>query len=96
VSGRRPDGWGRLPQCSIDDFKNAIEIFIDVAVPKTQHAKPCIVQAAITITVALDMILHIVLTAIDFDNETMLQTREVDDMTTFRILAAKMKSTATP
>jgi hypothetical protein len=59
-------------------------------------AKPCIVQAAITITIALGMILHIVLTAVDFDNETMLQAREVDDMTTFRILAAKMKSTATP
>jgi hypothetical protein len=96
VAGRRPAGWGRLTQCSVDNFKNAFEVLIDFAVPKTQYAETRVAEMTITKTVAPGVVVQIVLTSIDLDNEPMLQACEVHDVAAFRSLTTKMKATAAP
>jgi hypothetical protein len=93
--GRWPAGWGRL-QRSIDLRKNTFEILIYLAIPKTQDSETLIAELAVAQAVAHGMIFHVVLSAIDFDNESMLKASEVNNIAVLWKLTAKMKAAASP
>ena len=73
-----------------------MQILIDVAVPETKNTEAGAVEVFIPRPVTRAMRIKIMLLAIEFDDKTMLQTHEVDDVTATRCLAAKMKSLPSP
>jgi hypothetical protein len=95
VAVRRTAGWG-LAQRLIDCCENLFEVLIDLVVPESQHAKSLPRKAAVASSVPLRMIIQVVLSAIDFDNEPMLQADEVDNETIPGSLTSEMKTAFAP
>jgi hypothetical protein len=95
VAGRRPAGWGRF-QRVVNGSEHAFEIPIDIAIPKSQHAKTECLQVAIADAVLLGVRIIIVLTAIKFDDQPLLEARKIDDVPCARCLAAEMEAAAFP
>jgi hypothetical protein len=83
-------------QCSIDDFQDAVQIGIHIAIPKAKYAKAGTFQCYVTFFVSIRMSFQIVLTAVNLDNKPLLQTDEVDNVSLPWRLAAKMKSALSP
>ena len=83
-------------QRGIDRFQHADQVLIDVAIPKSQHAKPVADEMPIAQSISRGVIIEIVLAAVDFDNQLLLQANEVDDEAVARRLAAEMKAALTP
>jgi hypothetical protein len=77
-------------------FQDAGQVLIDVVVPKSQHAKPIAHEMLVAHSISRGVIIEIVLAAVDFDNEFLLQANEVDDEAVARRLAAEMKAALAP
>jgi hypothetical protein len=74
----------------------ACEIAIHIVIPETENAKAGAFERAVAISIARLMTVEIVLTAVDFDDETMLETDEVHDESFSRSLPAEVISASSP
>ena len=77
-------------------LQNTDQIPIHVAVPKSQHAKSIADEMPVAGPIPRGVVIEIVLAAIDFDDQLLLQANEVDDETAARRLAAEMKAALAP
>jgi hypothetical protein len=85
---------GRLrPQCGEDCFKNAFEISSHVIIPKAENAIPMLAEPLISDSIALA---PRVLATIHFNNEPVLTTDKVSDVTTDRLLANELDAVQFP
>lgn len=81
---------------STNRFQNAFQIAIDVAVPEAKDAETGTLELFVSRLVVRAMRIDIVLSAIYFDREAVLQTNEIDDVAAAGRLTAKMESLAAP
>jgi hypothetical protein len=95
VAERSEAGWG-IAQRVIDQSQNTLQIPIHFVVPETQYAEPLTGKMTVTNSIASSMGIEIVLAAIDFDNETVLQTDEIYDMPLARRLPAEVETLFSP
>jgi hypothetical protein len=68
-----------LPQRGIDDREHTVKVTINFVIPKPQDSKTAAFKTLIAHPVALRMIVEIVLTLIDLNNEPMAHAYEIDD-----------------
>jgi len=81
---------GRLRwQCCEDCFKYAVEISYHIIIPKAQNTIAMFAEPCIPDDIALAVC---VLTAINFNDEPMLATEKVSDITTDRLLANELEA----
>jgi hypothetical protein len=83
-------------QRRVDRFQNAGQVLIDLVVPKSQYAKTIPHEMPVTHSIARGVMIEIVLAAVDFHDELLLQANEVDDEAVARRLAAEMKAALAP
>jgi hypothetical protein len=95
VAERSEAGWG-IAQRLVDHDQNALQVPINFVVPEAQSPEPLVGKVTIALRVAPGVRVEAMLTAVDLDDETLLETDEIDDMTCARGLAAKMKSAFFP
>jgi hypothetical protein len=95
VAERSEAGWGGA-QCIIDQGQNTLQIPVNVVVPETQYPEPLIRKIAIAFRVAAGMCVEVMLTAVDLDDEALLETDEIDDIAGARGLTAEMVSEPPP
>jgi hypothetical protein len=72
------------------------QVLIHIAVPEPKHMEAAFVQLFITGSVALLVVLKIMLSAVNLDNKSMLQTHEINDVTCTRRLTSEMKAFGSP
>jgi hypothetical protein len=72
------------------------QILVHIAVPKSQHTKSIADEMPIAQSIACGVIVDIVLTAIDFDHQLLLEANEVGDEAVARRLAAEMEAALAP
>lgn len=63
----------------MDDREHAVEVTNDLVIPKSQNSKTAAFKALIAHPVAPRMIVKIMLTPIDLNNEPMAHAYEIDD-----------------
>jgi hypothetical protein len=95
VAERSEAGWG-LSEGLVDNCQHAVQITIDVIVPETQYAKTFVGQMMIALRVALGMRVEVMLTAVDLDDEPMLETNKIDDIVVARGLSPEVESLFSP
>jgi len=76
-------------RCGEDSFPNAFDISKYFIIPKAQHAVTMVGQPSITDRVAR---VCRVLTAVDFDDESLLAADKVNDVGTDRFLADEFEA----
>src|SRR5262249_13125331 len=84
-------GWG-IAQSVINHGQDALKISIDLVVPEPQCPEPITGKVSVADEITPRMRVEVMLATVDFDNEPVLETHEVDDMTIARSLAAKMET----
>jgi hypothetical protein len=95
VAERSEAGWG-IVQRVIDQREHTVEISIDFVVPKTQNPEALAGQVIVAFGVAAGVCIEVVLPTIDLDDETVLETYEIDnDIVAWR-LTTKMEATLLP
>jgi hypothetical protein len=77
-------------------LQHAIEITIDIAVPEPKDSKASTCETGVTARIARSVFIEVVLPAIEFDDEPVLHTDEVDNETFARRLSPEMKPTLSP
>ena len=87
---------GSLLKCGVDHLQYSGKVAVDLVVPKPQNTKSTPFEAAGTNRIARGVVIKIVLTAINFDNEPVLETDKIDDVIVARRLPTKMKSALAP
>jgi hypothetical protein len=80
----------------IDCHQHTFEVLVDVVIPKTQDLETLLREAVISLRVAPSMRVEIMLTAVDLDDEALLQADEINDEAIARRLPAEMESTLSP
>src|SRR5262249_17580677 len=95
VAERSEAGWG-LTERVVDNCQHAVQIAIDVVVPETQYAKPFRGQMMIALRVALGMRIKVMLAAVDFDDEPMLEANKINDVVFTRRLSPEVESLFSP
>ena len=80
----------------VDKRQHALQIAIDFIVPEAQYSETFARQATVTLRIAPDMRIEIVLTAIDLDDEPVSETDEVYDRAIARRLASEMEPLFSP
>jgi len=88
-------GWG-IAQSVINHGQDTLEISIDLVVPEPQCPEPIAGKVSVAGSIPSGMRIEVVLAAVDFNNEPVLETHEVDDMTIARSLSAKMETLFSP
>ena len=83
------------PHLDLDRLQDAFNVFDHFVVPEPQHAVPGSPQAGIA-TFVVSLAFFSVLTAVEFDNQSALETNKVDDIGTNRPLAAKLERLQSP
>jgi hypothetical protein len=84
---------------SISDIyglQDAAQVSIHIAVPKPQHAKARARQLSVARQILVGIRLQIVMAAINFDDQGMLQANEINDEAFARRLTPEMKSSRSP
>jgi len=76
--------------------QHTLQVSIDVAVPHADHPKALTYKVAVPLYIASGMGIEIMLSAINFDNETVLEADEIYHMIIERRLAAEVESPAFP
>jgi len=77
----------------LEDFRHhAVEIPVNFVVPESQDLITATLQSAVSSCIRPDTGIEIVLTAVDFDDETRLAAFKIDNVRANRRLAAKMKT----
>jgi hypothetical protein len=84
------------PQCLVNYGEDAFQILIDVVIPETQYSEPIRRECLIAIRITPGMSVEVMLPAVDFDDETVLEADKVNDITIARRLPSKMKTTVSP
>ncbi len=87
---------GAFFQRRLDDFENTIQVAVDFVIPKTKHPKALIIQLRITQPVLCLMRIEIVLTTIEFNNQFLPKTNEIDDEVVSRHLSAEVITALLP
>jgi hypothetical protein len=95
VAERSEAGWG-IVQRLVDQGENALHIPVNVIVPKSQYSETLAAQIVVARCVALSMCVEVMLASVYFDNEAMLQTDKIDNVTRVRGLTPEMVSTFSP
>jgi hypothetical protein len=85
-----------LAQLGIYRLQHAFEIAIDIVVPEPEAAKASPRKTGVTIRIVRSMFIEVVLPAIEFDDEPVLHTDEVNNETFARRLSPEMKSALAP
>jgi hypothetical protein len=83
-------------QFGIYRLQHAVKIAIDLVVPKPKDSKTPPRKTGVAARVARSMFIEIVLPAVEFDDEPMLHTDEVDNETLARRLSPEMKPALSP
>jgi hypothetical protein len=78
VAERSEAGWG-IDQRVADHLEDALEIPIDLIVPKAQDPETLTDKNIVALRVTSCMRVKIMLTAVNLDDEAMLDTNEIDD-----------------
>jgi hypothetical protein len=95
VAERSEAGWG-ITQRVVDQRQDAFHVPIHFVVPETQHSEAVGGKLTVTSGIAPSMGIVIVLTAINFDDETVPETDEIHDMASARGLAAEVEALLSP
>ena len=89
---------GRSEILSFQSIENclddAVDIGIDIGIPKPDDPKSQTHQRGITQGILRCVSGKTVLAAVDLDNQSMLEAQEIDDVTTDGCLSTKMKTHA--
>jgi hypothetical protein len=90
LGGGQGRGFLGIVQCAPNYFKHGIGVGKHIMIPEPNYAiafgfKPCIAIGIVFLVVFV-----VVLTAIDLNQQALLQAGEVNDMRTYRNLAAKL------
>lgn len=95
MAERSEAGWGS-PQEAIDQRQHAVQIPINLIVPEAQHPEALACKVIVTSRIVSSMRSEVVLTAVNFDDEAVLETNEIYDIGVPRGLAAEMESSFSP
>jgi hypothetical protein len=95
VAERSEAGWG-IAQRLVDHDQNALQVSINFVVPEAQSPEPLAGKVPIALRVAPRMGIEVMLTAVNLDNQTLLETDKIDDVASARRLTAKMESAFFP
>ena len=66
-----------MPQCRIDNREHALKIAVDIGVPEPQHFVTVAFKTLIADSIAPRMLIEIMLTAVNLDDEAMSETYEI-------------------
>jgi hypothetical protein len=88
-------GWA-FRQNRSNRFQNARQIPIDIAIPKSQHAEAFRRKLVVTANIARMVLIEIVLTAINLDDEMMFHANEIDDVSLAWRLPAEVEPARPP
>ena len=83
-------------QRAVDGGQNSAEVLIDLVVPESQHAKSLSFELTITLYVSFSVSLFVVLSAVNFDDQPMLDADKIQDSVVPWRLSPEMKSAAAP
>ncbi len=75
---------------------NAIEVFIDLHIPKSEDRETAAPQRLIANSIPRGSALGAMLTAVEFDDQARLETRKIDNVATQGNLAAKFDAMLLP
>jgi len=95
AEGDRVGGFSR-PQFRVDRFQYPVQVAADVRIPKSQHAKSVARQVLVAQTISRSMAVEIMLPAVNFNGEFVLEAHEVDDIPEARHLTSKVISAGAP
>jgi hypothetical protein len=95
VAERSEAGWG-LPQRVVYRREHALEVLINIVIPESKYSEASPRELPVAFSVAPRMNIKVMLPAIDFDNETVLEADEINDVIILRRLATKMKTSVPP
>jgi hypothetical protein len=73
-----------------------VKIVVDLVIPKSQHSETAAFKTIVAHPIASRVVIEIMLTAINLNDEAMSHAHEVDNRAAARRLATKMKSTLAP
>jgi len=85
-----------LDKLAIDPLQHALEISINIVVPKTQDSEAVTLKVLIPAAVLRGMFVETMLPAINFDNQTVPEAHKINNISVARRLAAKMIATCPP
>jgi hypothetical protein len=85
---------GGALQILSNPLQNPVYVSEHIVVPKPQNNETLIAKPNITLFIVI-FLLH-VLSAVEFDNQSLLQAYEIDDVAPQRLLAAKLATVKLP
>jgi len=85
-----------LTQRSVNALKDSCQISVDVAIPETKNEETAIDQLAIAATIAFLMRFVIVLPTVNFNDQSMFEAGEINDVTGARRLTTEMVALCSP
>jgi len=83
-------------QSVIYDNKNTLQVAIDVIIPEPQHPEAFTGKVTIARSIAPGMHVEIMLTAVDLDQDPVLETDKIYDVAVAGSLAAEVESAFFP
>src|SRR5262249_16506279 len=92
---RSEAGWG-ITQRRVDQRQDTLQIPIHFVVPETQYSETLVGKMTVANGIASRMGIVIVLTAIDFNDETVLEPHKIHDVTVGWRLATKVETLLSP
>jgi hypothetical protein len=96
VAGSAGRVGSAAPQFKVDHFKHAVQVAINVIIPKAQNPEIGAREPRVTTHVARLMRRLVVLPAINFDDEPLAHADKIDDISLTRRLTTKMKPALFP
>ena len=72
------------------------EVAINIAVPESKHAKPFVCKTIVANRIARCMMLVVMLSSVQLDNNAMLHADKIDNEALARRLATEVKTTFSP
>jgi hypothetical protein len=78
---------GPIDDSEHDRLKNALGVLQNVIVPESQYSKAFPLKPGSPALIALGLTRHVVLPAVDFDDETWPEANDIDDIISDRLLA---------
>ena len=93
-----PAEGGRVgcAQRIVDSGQDPAEVSIDIIVPESQHAKSLTFEMTVALYVTLGVFVFVVLPAVNFDDQPMLDADKIQDSVVPWRLSPEMKSPGSP
>ena len=79
-------------QLDIDAFEYGWQLVVDVGIPEAEDTIAFCFEPPLAPQVAASLIVFVVMTAVEFDDEVCGRTKEIDDVRTDRSLASEMRA----